>query len=135
YNPHAYWYLDHRGLHSDHQMGVCQNCSLFRRSAFDVVDGYPHSSVNNDQVIHERLSRHPDVKQAEEASLQAHEWFYIYRWGVSPVHLSSRRSPDTWSTHIGQMPVIPGRYVLRPHWKQEYVSTTRNALGMSPYLV
>lgn len=135
YNPHAYWYLDRNGLHSDHQMGVSQNCSLFRRAAFDAVDGYPHTSVNNDQVIHQRLSSHPDVKQAEPANLRADEWFYIYRWGVSPVHLSGGGHPDTWSKRIGQMPVIQGRYVLRPHWKEEYVTTTRNALGMSPYQV
>jgi glycosyltransferase involved in cell wall biosynthesis len=135
YNPHAYWYLNRNGLHSDHGMGVSQNCSLFRRSAFDVVNGYPHTSVNNDQVIHWRLTSHPDVKQAEPANLRVDEWFYIYRWGVSPVHLSGGGSPDTWSKHIGQMPVIQGRYVLRPHWREEYVKTTRYALGMSLYEV
>jgi glycosyltransferase involved in cell wall biosynthesis len=135
YNPHAYWYLDPNGLHSDHRMGVSQNCSLFRRSAFDAVDGYPHTSGNNDQVIHWRLTSHPDVKQAEPSILRVDEWFYIYRWGVSPVHLSGFGSPDAWSKHIGQTPVIPGRYVLRPHWKEEYVQTTRYALGMSLYQV
>jgi hypothetical protein len=116
-------------------MGVSQNCSLFRRSAFDAVNGYPHTSVDNDQVIHWRLSSHPDVKQAEPANLRVDEWFYIYRWGVSPVHLSVGGQPDTWSKRIGQMPVVQGRYVLRPHWKEEYVTTTRNALGMCPYQV
>lgn len=133
YNPQAYWYLDQNGLHTDHSMGSSQNCSLFRRSAFDAVDGYPHTSVDNDQVIHQRLTSHPDVIQAESANLRVDEWFYIYRWGVSPVHLSSGGFPDTWSKYIGQMPVEPGQYFLRPHWKEDYARRTRNAIGISPF--
>src|SRR5439155_14530259 len=44
YNPHAYWFLDAQGLHSDCVTGVGQNGSLFTHSAFDAVNGYPHVS-------------------------------------------------------------------------------------------
>jgi glycosyltransferase involved in cell wall biosynthesis len=131
YNPGAYWYRNPKGLHTDHQMGVSQNCSLFRRSAFDAVNGYPHASNNNDQVIHERLTSYPEVKQARPSSLRVDEWFYMYRWGVSPVHLSSNGDPDSWSNFVGQKPVVQGQYVLRPHWKEEYVRSTRDAIGIS----
>ena len=43
YNPHAYWFLVHTAC-TDRATGVGQNGSLFTRSAFDVVDGYPHIS-------------------------------------------------------------------------------------------
>ncbi|HLZ57727.1 MAG TPA: glycosyltransferase family A protein [Ktedonosporobacter sp.] len=135
YNPHAYWYCGQLGLQSDHRMGTSQNCSLFRRAAFDAVNGYPHTSVDNDQVIHQRLGTHPAVKLADPLALRPDEWFYIYRRNVGPLPLSSINSPDTWSKHIGQMPVIQGRTVLRPYWKEEYVQTTRYALGMSLYEV
>ncbi len=45
------------------------------------------------------------------------EWFYIYRWGVSPVHLSGIKPHDEWYKRIGEMPVEQGQYFLRPHWK------------------
>jgi glycosyltransferase involved in cell wall biosynthesis len=131
YNPGAYWFLDPNGLHTDHRMGVSQNCSMFRRSAFDAVNGYPHVSGNNDKVIHRRLTSHSEVKQAAPSSLRVDEWFYIYRWGVSPVHLSGNGDPDSWSNFVGQKPITPGQYVLRPHWKEEYVRSTRNAIGIS----
>ncbi len=135
YNPGAYWFLDPNGLHSDHQMGVSQNCSLFRRSAFDAVNGYPHTSRNNDQVIHRRLTHHPEVKQAEPSILRIDEWFYMYRWGVSPVHLSGNGDPDAWSNVVGQKPIVQGQYRLVPHWKEEYVTSTSKAIGISLYEV
>jgi len=136
YNPCAYWFLSKQGLRTDRATGVGQNGSLFTRSAFDVVNGYPHVSGGGDLLIDQRLKRHPEVKQARPSVLALHEWFYIYRWGVSPLHLSGGREPQGERyKQIGQMPVEQGRFVLRPHWREEYVKTTRSALGMSPYEV
>ncbi len=134
YNPHAYWFLDSQGLHKDHAMGVGHICSIFTRSAFDVVDGYPHTTGEEDQILDRRLKTHPGVKQASLSGLRIDEWFYIYRWGVSPVHLSGRQPFEEWYKRIGEMPVEQGQYVLRPHWKEDYVRSTRNAIGISPYL-
>ena len=131
YNPQVYWFLDPAGLHNDHQMGVGHNCSMFTRSAFDMVDGYPHTSEGEDLIIDCRLKTHPDVKLAGPSGLRIDEWFYIYRWGVSPVHLSSRQPIEEWYQRIGEMPVEQGQYFLRPHWKEDYVRSTRNALGIS----
>ncbi len=133
YNPQVYWFLDPQGLHKDHAMGVGHICSLFTRSAFDTVDGYPHTTGEEDQILDRRLKTHPEVKQANPPVLRTHEWFYIYRWGVSPVHLSGIQPIEEWYNRIGQMPVEKGRYVLKPHWKEDYVSATRNALGISSF--
>ena len=133
YNPEMYWFLDPAGLHKDHQRSVCHGCSLFTRAAFDVVDGYPHTSGDEDLIFHLRLKTHPDVKQGTPAVLRIDEWFYIYRWGVSPVHLSGTRRPyEEWYQHIGELPVARGQYVLRPHWKEDYVRHTRDVIGFSP---
>jgi glycosyltransferase involved in cell wall biosynthesis len=137
YNPVMYWFLDSSGLHKDHATGVGHNCSMFTLSAFDTVDGYPHTSGDEDLIIDRRLKTHPDVKQASPSGLLADEWFYIYRWGVSHVHLSSRIDPSSrqphqeWYQQIGEMPVEHGQHLLRPHWKENYVRSTRNALGIS----
>jgi glycosyltransferase involved in cell wall biosynthesis len=133
YNPQVYWFLDPQGLHKDHAMGVGHICSIFTRFAFDLVDGYPHTTGEEDQILDHRLKSHPNVKTASPPILRIHEWFYIYRWGVSPVHLSSRQPIDEWYNQIGQMPVEQGQYFLRPHWKEDYLSRTRNAIGISPF--
>ncbi len=51
-----------------------------------------------------------------------HEWFYIYRWGVSQLHLSTQQ--DSWE-NMGERAVEPGRFVLRPHWRRPYDAQTR----------
>jgi glycosyltransferase involved in cell wall biosynthesis len=135
YNPQVYWFLDAAGLHHDHQMGVGHICSILTRAAFDIVNGYPHTTGLDDQILDHRLKTHPDVKQASPSVLRVDEWFYIYRWGVSPMHLSgtSGWSIEEQYQRIGEMPVEQGRYVLQPHWKEDYVRSTRDAIGISLY--
>jgi glycosyltransferase involved in cell wall biosynthesis len=135
YNPHAYWFLNARSLQSDQAGGVGQNGSLFTRSAFDVVNGYPHVSGGGDLLLDQRLKHHPEVKQASPSALALHEWFYIYRWDVSPLHLSGKKPYSERYKQIGLMPIEQGLHFLSPHWREDYVQTTRYALGMSPYEV
>jgi hypothetical protein len=115
-------------------MGCGHICSIFTRAAFDLVNGYPHTTGLDDQILDHRLKRHPDVKQTTPSVLRVDEWFYIYRWGVSPVHLSGAPSIEEQYQRIGAMSVEKGQYVLQPHWKEDYVRSTRNAIGISPYL-
>jgi glycosyltransferase involved in cell wall biosynthesis len=133
YNPQVYWLLDPQGLHKGH-MGVGHMCSIFTRSAFNVVDGYPHTTGEEDQLFDHRLKTHPQVKTARPPLSSDHDWSYIYRWGVSPVHLSSRQPIEEWYARIGQLPVERGRYFLRPHWKEDYLKKTRDAMGISPFM-
>ena len=48
------------------------------------------------------------------------DWYYIYRWGVSPCHLSA--GPDMQGRYdaLGEAPVAAGRFELRPHWREDY---------------
>lgn len=52
------------------------------------------------------------------------EVFYIYRWGVSPHHLSGRGGgPAGLQAHwdsIGKAFAEPGVYHLNPHWRADY---------------
>jgi hypothetical protein len=56
--------------------------------------------------------------------LSMREWAYIYRWGVSPLHLSAGGALTLWET-IGERPIEPGEFVLNPHWEQDYTALTR----------
>ena len=107
YNPHVHWFLNAQGLHTDHVMGICQNCSLFTRSAFDAVGGYPHTSVDNDLVIHWRLRSHPDVKQAKPSVLRAMSGS-ISIAGVSVLCISQAESPIRGPNALVRCPSFRG---------------------------
>jgi len=127
YNPSRFWFLDPVGLHRDHVQGLAHGCSIFTRSAFDAVGGYPHISLGEDLGLDAAFRARPDVEIVEGPELAPRDWFYVYRWGVSPVHMSGR-SDARWYADIGRRPVTPGCYSLRPHWGQDYVTRTRDAL-------
>jgi glycosyltransferase involved in cell wall biosynthesis len=131
YNPSRYWYADHRGLHRDHAMGVAHACSMFTRRAFDVVGGYEHQSGDFDLVMDERLRSHPDLNMANGVELEPSDWYYVYRWGVSPVHLSGRGPDEGWYEKVGTQPVEAGTYRLQPHWRGDYVLATRMLLDQA----
>jgi hypothetical protein len=126
-NPSRYWYIDRDGLHGDHAMGLAHGCSIFTRRAFDLVGGYPHTTGAQDLEMHERLRTHPGVIMAHPPELTLPDWYYIYRWGVSPVHLSSRMPHGPWYEEIGRRPVTKGTFRLRPHWREDYTSCTGRA--------
>jgi glycosyltransferase involved in cell wall biosynthesis len=131
FNPRAYWFMDPHGLHGDHSMGYALNASLFRKSAFDAVGGSPAVSLGEDAAIDALLSRLPDVIDPLRGAppLTRAEWFYVYRWGVSPSHLSGRGDSNFYK-EIGERPVVAGRFVLNPHWRMDYAEATRQFLAL-----
>jgi len=130
FNPRRYWFLDGEGLHHDHPVGVGHTTSLFTRAAYEAVGGYRRinlgtdTEMDNDLVT--RMERIVDPMRGAPV-LPPEEWLYVYRWGVSPVHISSRTGEDFYE-EIGRRPVAPGRFVLRPHWRRDYVAETRALL-------
>ena len=130
FNPRCYWFLDNEGLHFDHPMGYANNASLFRRAAFEGVGGYPSESFGADAALDAAFSRlaHAAVDPLRgDKELTRSEWFYIYRWGVSPVHMSGSGVEDFYR-EVGKLPVVEGRFHLSPHWRRDYVAETRRLL-------
>ena len=70
-------------------MGYANNASLFRRAAFEGVGGYPSKSFGADAALDAAFSRlaHAVDPLRGDNELTRGEWFYIYRWGVNPVHM------------------------------------------------
>lgn len=127
-NPRQYWYLDRDGLHWDHTMGVGHNLSLFRRRAWQVVEGYPAVTGSQDAAMDELLTAHPNVRCRVDASpLSVPDWFYIYRWGVSPCHLSGQRDMQGFYDALGAAASQRGRFELEPHWRQDYSALAESA--------
>jgi hypothetical protein len=132
FNPRCHWLLDGAGLHYDHAMGYGHNLSLFTRAAFDTVGGYPAISGPQDAEMDATLRSTVTCRGQcpGEVDLEKSEWYYIYRWGVSPVHLSAFTSRERDSyTELGARPVQRGRFVLDPHWQVDYEAATRTMLG------
>jgi hypothetical protein len=126
FNPRHYWFLDGNGLHADHAMGVSHNCSLVRRTAWDALGGYGRISLGYDLEFDQKMlkSGRPVVDARGKAALPRDDWFYIYRWGVSPNHVSGA-GRESYYSEIATHPVTPGRFILTPHWRQEYDDLTR----------
>ena len=121
FNPHRYWLLDSHGLHWDGWQGVGHNLSLFRRRAWEAVGGYPAVTEGEDAAMDQALYRHPEIRcRVDEEPLPVPDWYYIYRWGVSPCHLSG--GPDMQGRYeaLGRAPAAAGRFELRPHWREDY---------------
>jgi hypothetical protein len=128
FNPRCYWFLDNEGLHFDHSVGYAHNASLFGRAAWERVGGYP-SERGEDAALDAAFSRlaHGVDPLRGDKELTRSEWFYIYRWGVSPVHMSGSAAEDFYR-EIGKLPVVEGRFHLSPHWRRDYVAETRRLL-------
>jgi hypothetical protein len=128
FNPRRYWFLNHEGLHWDHSMGVGHNLSLFRRRAWQAVGGYPAITGSQDAEMDQLLARHPHVScRVEEEHLPLPEWYYIYRWGASPCHLSGQSDMQKLYDSLGSAPAAPGRFTLTPHWREDYSALVATA--------
>ena len=130
YNPRRYWFLDRDGLRWDHAMGVGHNLSLFRKSAWQTVGGYPVVTGSQDAEMDCLLFGHPRVRsRVEEESLPVPEWYYLYRWGASPCHLSGQPDMQGLYDSLGAAAAAAGRFLLRPHWREDYAMKVATALA------
>ncbi len=120
------WYMDARGLHWQHSVGVRHHAGIFHRVAWQKAGGYPHTSGAQDAVFDQKLGGH--LLPAAPAGIDPSEYAYVYRWGVQPHHLSGTLPHDDFYRQVGSLPVAAGTFTLRPHWREDYVALTRRAL-------
>ena len=55
------------------------------------------------------------------------DWYYLYRWGVSPCHLSGVPDMQGLYDSLGTAPAAAGRFTLSPHWRQDYPALAASA--------
>jgi hypothetical protein len=125
--PSRYGVADAAGMHHDSCASLLHPASAFTRKAFDAVGGHPHLSFREDAAFDEALRRAPGISVAF-APPPVQLCYFIYRWGVSPTHMSSRGPDPGWYDEIGRSRVEPGAFILAPHWCEDYVGRTRTAL-------
>lgn len=116
FNPQGTWYQQNGQLHWNHKHGVCHNASAYRKSAWKFVGGYTNSTGNQDALFDQKLKS--KVKIAEPLTSRK-DWTYIYRWGVSNVHLSGAENMQKLYNEVVAIPLIAYIPCLR---HRDYVS-------------
>jgi hypothetical protein len=130
FNPRRYWYLNDQGLHAEEFNGVGHNLSLFRRRAWQAVGGYPTVTGSQDAEMDGRLVQSAKVScRVDEEPLHKRDWYYIYRWGVSPCHLSGAPDMQGFYDSLELARTAAGRFVLEPHWRQDYPAMVAAAIA------
>lgn len=126
WKPSQVAFLDQRGLHFHHNVGVRHHASIFTRAAWKRVGGYPAVSGNQDALMDQRLGGH--LLPAYPAGIPPQEFAYLYRWGCSPNHLSGNSDPEAAWLAEALKPVQSGTFAIIPKWRQNYAELCRKAL-------
>ena len=120
------WSLTHLGIVRSESF-VGHNSSVYSRKAFQKARGYPIQSWGADTALDTVLKTMGPPALGE---LQQQDWQYLYRWGVSDLHISAIGGPDaleaSW-TASGRKVHQAGRYVLQPKWLYQYQDLVQKA--------
>ena len=134
FNPKRFWMMARDELLPDPKTNIGHNMSLYRRSAYESVGKYPPVGSGLDAALDQSLRRAVECVGSEhvsEGALTYDELYYIYRWGVSAMHLSAAGSkPEEKYGNVGARPIEPGRFQLQPTWRQDYVAETRRLIAL-----
>lgn len=135
YKAFGQWCLARQGMTVSTNF-VGHNSSVYSRKAFAKAGGYPVTSWGPDTELDLRLKK---LGAPVAGEVNSTDWQYIYRWGVSGLHLSSMRDPNdpemAWST-AGRQPVVGGEYQLEPQWLYPYsriaLAAAKSGLAVYP---
>ena len=116
FNPQRTWFENSAGIHWKHSHGYCHNASAFKNGAAR-YDASPEATGENDKRIDAILQK------AVKAIPLTHprDWSYIYRWGVSDLHLSAHRNMQEVYEHVA-LKIAPGEFVISPMKGKDYAS-------------
>jgi hypothetical protein len=140
-NPRRGWLWTPAGdLQWQHPQGICHNMSIFTRAAFDAVEG-GYKPWAQDTLMDRDLCKEHRLPYGAVpvgcGELPVKDWWYVYRWGHSDLHLSAFHPHEqkVWDDY-GRLPQTPGTFDIRPRWGHDYLAARRRALPavMPPFL-
>ncbi|MGD9712907.1 MAG: glycosyltransferase, partial [Thermomicrobiales bacterium] len=128
YCDHLAWYQESQWFSTDVHVLTGGPHAIYRRDAFDEVGGYPPINYGIDLALQKLIRDRgksgtgelPHARTAERREIH-----YIYRRGVSPVHITGHYK-DGMYVEIGHRPVVKGRFELRPHWRMDYEALAKS---------
>jgi len=122
--PKRFWATN--GQRTSFGYGSFAQC-LYKREVHTKLGGYISSSFAEDNDFEIRAGRNGFKVLGPKITME--ETFYFYRWGTGSEHLSGYgRSGGGWE-NIGKRPIQPGRYVLKPHWREDYALRAKRAIA------
>lgn len=121
----ANWFLNGTQLVWEQQKGYGHTQGMYRRSAFDAVQGYPSVYGTEDADMHYTLCEKAFVRDLETPA----ETSYIIRWGDGLNHLSGHGPHMQLAYERNAVAGVPGTYSIRPHWKRDYMTCCRLAIS------
>lgn len=125
WTPGLWWYAEGDRDPVPDGKGVGHNCSAYRRSVF--LGHYPATSRGHDAAIHSWALQNTSVNPA---TLVSPEWInYVYRWGVSQMHLSAQ--PDMEAAYDAADPGPDGTFQVRAVMGRDYAEIHRRLTGMA----
>jgi glycosyltransferase involved in cell wall biosynthesis len=108
-----------------HNVGVRHHASVFTRSAWREAGGYPRISGAQDAAMDSQLMSLRQRIEHFPNGLEPNQWQYIYRWGVSPNHLSGNSDHEAAYRTEAEKSHVAGQFKLLPHWRADYLELTR----------
>ena len=130
-----YWYFPVGGqLAEVRRPGNTHTMAIWRREALARIGGYPaRRSGGEDQDFNGALLKAGLSTRGE--ILPPDEMFYLYRWGVSPTHLSGVGGGavgiQQHYDRIGTRSVERGTFEIRPTWQTNYAALAATASLLS----
>jgi len=102
---------------------------MYLQTAAESIGGYGDSSFGEDQDIERKFRNKFGNKVCRRTPKPDTDTYFMYRWGTEGSdHLSGfGQSGNGWN-RIGQRSVQAGTYVLKPHWREDYVERCRVAM-------
>lgn len=125
FNPHRLFYWEKGKPPAVDHGGVCHQASAHTKWAWERGGRYDEAlGAAEDADFDKKMRQHgwaaPPLRDDEMPST-------VYRWGVSPTHLSGSGNLVTAWGEIGSRPVVPGTFKIEPHWRQDYEAICRKA--------
>jgi hypothetical protein len=130
-------FLLNDGAISGPRTNVFHGASMWHRSLFDEVGGYPHMGSGQDQEIEQKFEALIGAGMNYD-SIRPREIFYLYRWrGTESYHLSdlgreSKGRPDNDKVmeyalrELKKGRIRAGEVVLEPQWSMDYAELVRD---------
>lgn len=115
WRPRNHWILKSNKLIQSYNVNPTKSQSIYKRSAFDKAKGYRHISFMEDDMFESDIIMFGGSLEFED--LEIEKWFFLYRKNTGSYHTSSMK--DVYEK-LEKIEIIPGDYVLNPHWRIDY---------------
>lgn len=114
WNPGARWFEQGGKLHHKHAQNCTHHASAWRKAA-----GLRYRDITHGEDVTFEGDARGSGKAAPRRNAPVAEWDYVYRWGVSNLHLSA--FPDQHTVY-GRQTAEAGEFLIEPHMRRDYAA-------------